>query len=171
MGRDKATLLVDGVPMALRVAWALVDGGCNDVLAIGGDTAALGAMGLEVVADDYPGEGPLGAILTALAHLPDEVDAVCITSCDLPWLTGETVAALIGALVDHDLAVARAAGSAWAEPLCAAWHRNLFGPLQSVFVAGERAVHRAMVNLDSTEVTVRPHSVTNVNDQGDLQVG
>ena len=37
MGRDKATLPVDGVPMAARVADALRRAGAEPVLAVGGD--------------------------------------------------------------------------------------------------------------------------------------
>ena len=32
MGRDKATMVVDGVPMAARVAAALAAGGCEQVV-------------------------------------------------------------------------------------------------------------------------------------------
>ena len=60
MGRDKATLPVDGVPMAARVADALRRAGAEPVLAVGGDQAALEALGLTWVADRHPGEGPSG---------------------------------------------------------------------------------------------------------------
>ncbi len=81
MGRDKATLAVDGVPMAARVAAALRDAGARPVIAIGGDPAALAAAGLEVTADDRPGEGPLAATVTALRCV--EQPMVVIAACDL----------------------------------------------------------------------------------------
>ncbi len=43
----------------------------RDVVAIGGDADALRALGLPVVADDEPGEGPFPATLTALRHALD----------------------------------------------------------------------------------------------------
>jgi molybdopterin-guanine dinucleotide biosynthesis protein A len=67
MGVDKATIPVDGVAMARRVADALAAAGCSPVSAIGGDPAELGRLGLDTVIDRYPGDGPLGGILTALA--------------------------------------------------------------------------------------------------------
>ena len=66
MGRDKSLIPIDGVPMAVRVVTALQDGGCRPVRVIGGDTAALIALGLAAEPDAYPGEGPLGAIAAVL---------------------------------------------------------------------------------------------------------
>ena len=66
MGRDKALLLVEGVPMAQRVAEALRAAGATEVLAIGGDAPALTALGLHLRPDDRPGDGPLPATITAL---------------------------------------------------------------------------------------------------------
>ncbi len=102
MGRDKAMVEVDGVPMAGRVAAALRAAGCHPVLAIGGDAPALAAIGLDAVADDHPGEGPLGGILTALRcfePMPASAQAVVIVSCDVPWLTPAVVRALVDAPV------------------------------------------------------------------------
>ena len=68
MGRDKALVPVGSppTPMAVRVAAALRDGGCTDVTCVGGDADGLTALGLTVVADDHPGLGPLGGVLTGL---------------------------------------------------------------------------------------------------------
>ncbi|MGH9084822.1 MAG: NTP transferase domain-containing protein, partial [Acidimicrobiales bacterium] len=45
MGRDKATLEVGGVAMAVRVADALRAAGADEVRAIGGDAAGLARLG------------------------------------------------------------------------------------------------------------------------------
>ena len=42
MGRDKATLEIDGVAMATRVAGALTDAGAAEVFCVGGDVQHLG---------------------------------------------------------------------------------------------------------------------------------
>ena len=63
MGRDKALLEIEGIPMARRVAEVMRLAGCIPVFAVG---PARLAAGLDVVSDDHPGEGPLGGILTAL---------------------------------------------------------------------------------------------------------
>src|SRR5688500_8636208 len=81
MGRDKATLEVRGVAMAGRVAAALRDAGAAEVVAVGGDAAALRRIGLDVVPDDEPGAGPFPATLTALRQAG--CDVVAVLSCDL----------------------------------------------------------------------------------------
>ena len=69
MGRDKSLLPVHGAPMVMHVVSALRSAGCDPVQAIGGDAPALAALGLDVVGDGHPGEGPLGGVITALAKL------------------------------------------------------------------------------------------------------
>ncbi|HEV7719921.1 MAG TPA: NTP transferase domain-containing protein, partial [Iamia sp.] len=96
MGRDKALVPIDGVALARRVADALVAGGCVRVLAVGGDAAALAALGLEPVLDRWPGEGPLGGLATALSAT-DEGDRLVLAPCDLLHPSA-VVAALLGAL-------------------------------------------------------------------------
>jgi len=66
MGTDKALIEVRGRAMALVVAEALGGAGCEPVWCQGGDEVALSALGLDVVGDEQPGEGPLVATLSAL---------------------------------------------------------------------------------------------------------
>ena len=94
MGADKAMIRVDGVAMARRVADALLDAGCSPVIAVGGDAAELGRLGLVGVDDEFPGEGPLGGVLTALSLGAPAV----VLACDLPNIRAATVSALIAAL-------------------------------------------------------------------------
>ena len=159
MGRDKASLPVDGIAMADRVAAALHDAGCTPVVAIGGHPAA---HAITVVEDDHPGEGPLGGILTAMRHWGGPV---AVASCDMPWLTGDVVRHLIDALGEHDVAAARGDRL---EPLCAVWSVASAHHLRVAFDGGERAVRRAMAALDVVEVPVDPATVRNVNSPSDL---
>ncbi len=90
MGVDKA--LVGSPPWSLRVARALGDGGCEPVVLLGG-VAALGSLGLEHLADDEPGAGPLAALTAAARRWPGR--PALVASCDLPELTGTEVAELL----------------------------------------------------------------------------
>ena len=165
MGRDKATLPVDGVPMAARVAEALRRAGAEPVLAVGGDEGALQALGLTWVADRHPGEGPLGGILSAFAAVADH-DLVAILATDLPDLDATVVRALVTGLGAHDVAVA---GDDRAEPLCGVWRVATCEPvLARAFEQGERAVHRAMAALDRVVVPVPAQHLRNVNHPDDL---
>lgn len=167
MGRDKATLTVDGEVMAVRVAGALRGAGCTPVLAIGGRDDVLEALGLYVVPDVWPGDGPLGGILTALDAFGD-AGAVVVVSCDLPWLTSAAIYAVVAALGDHDVAIAVGDRP---EPLCAVWRPAVAGVIRARFDAGERAVHRMLATLDVGTAVVDPGSVRNVNTPADLRRG
>jgi molybdopterin-guanine dinucleotide biosynthesis protein A len=166
MGRDKALVEVAGAPMAARVAAALRAAGCDPVVAVGGDAESLGALDLTVISDDHPGDGPLGGILTALARIPTPVDGtIVVVSCDIPWLTGDIVGALVEARRDHDVAVARTERR---EPLCAAWVCPAPAALAASFAAGGRAVHAALDRLDTVDVACDPAALRNVNSPADL---
>jgi len=165
MGRDKSTMLVDGVPMAARVAAALAAGGCVHVVAIGGDRAALG---LTVVPDLHPGEGPLGGIITALRQLPDEVEAMFVASCDLPALTGAAVHAVLEALLDHPTADVAIAVGHRDQPLCSAWRPTALPTLEHLFHTGERRATAAVEALTVERVPVAAQVLVNVNTIADL---
>jgi molybdopterin-guanine dinucleotide biosynthesis protein A len=161
MGVDKATLTVDGVAMARRAANTLIAAGCSPVVAIGGDEHQLRGLGLEYVDDEFPGEGPLGGILTALGL----GSPVVVVACDLPNIQSTTITAMVIALGDHHVAMAQ---SNRAEPLCAVWADRVVPLLQSRFRSGERAMHRAIEGLDIAWVTVPVAEVRNINTPSDL---
>lgn len=161
MGADKATIPVAGVAMARRVADTLIAAGCSPVVAIGGDAVELSRLGLEYVPDEFPGEGPLGGVLTALAI----GSPVVVVACDLPNLRPETLTGLTEALGDHDAAVAR---SDRAEPLCAVWSNGAASTLRARFQAGERAMQRVITGLDIAWVTVPATDLANINTPIDL---
>jgi molybdopterin-guanine dinucleotide biosynthesis protein A len=165
MGRDKALIAVDGVPLAVRVATALRVAGATAVVAVGGDLDALAALGLDARADLYPGNGPLGAILTAFDAA--STDLVVVLACDLLQVDAATVSCLLEAIGGHAAAVPV---TDRAHPLCAAYRasrcRALLG---GAFAAGERTVHRALEGLDVGRVELPdPEVLRNVNRPGDL---
>lgn len=171
MGRDKATLPIEGIPMAVRIARAVAPG-VVAVGAIGRPAPALTDAGLHVVTDPHLGEGPLGGILTAFAWSPAPI--VAVVACDLVDLDAATVQALVAALDDEPalglVAAAREPGDA--QPLCAAWRIELAEPvLTSAFAAGERAVRRAWAPLARATVGVAAARVRNVNTPTDVPSG
>jgi molybdopterin-guanine dinucleotide biosynthesis protein A len=187
MGRTKALVEVDGLPMARRVADALSAGGCDPIVIVGGDPGELGVLGLPVVDDLHPGEGPLGGVLTALALLADRDagvaddagvtdgdagrvgdDAVLVAACDLPWLSSVTVAELLAASARRpDAQVVMARGDR-PEPALAIWRASAHDRLRLAFDEGERALFRAVRSVGAVDVDVAPAALRNVNTPGDL---
>jgi molybdopterin-guanine dinucleotide biosynthesis protein A len=167
MGSDKALIPVEGVPMARRVADALRAGGCDIVEAIGGDRDALVRIGFDVIDDPRQGEGPLAGVLAALEAWPT-ADAVVVVACDLPYLGGGTVAALLAALRSDDQVVAAVGTTDRIQPLCVAWRPSASSPIAAAMAAGERSVHAVLAQLPTMDVSVNRQDVTNVNVPADL---
>ena len=165
MGRDKAFIEVAGVPLAVRAANVLRAAGATAVFAVGGDLEALVGFGLDARADLYPGEGPLGALLTSFNA--SATDLVVVLACDLPQIDDAAVGRLLSTIGDHDAAVPR---TDRAHPLCAAYRTSRCGSvLGEAFSAGERTVHRALAGLDVVNVVLPdPGVLRNVNRPGDL---
>lgn len=169
MGTDKALLELRGRPMVMTAVEALRDAGAAEVFVIGGDGPALRALGLEVHPDDHPGQGPLGAILTAMrvaAH-----DPVMVLACDMPDVDGATVAAVVAALVADAVAdVAAPVRAGRRQILTAAYRARAASQLGAGFAVGERAPRRALGGLVVVEVTgLDAGRLADVDRPGDLR--
>ncbi len=158
MGVDKALIEIDGVVLARRVHDALVHAGCSPVMAIGGDAGALAAHGLSVVADRHPGEGPLGAIITALEHLDDldsgatverpSPEVLVVVACDLVDADWRAVRAVIAPFdTDDEIDVVVPRSTIRRHMHHAAWHRRALRVLRDAFAEGERAPRRVLDRL------------------------
>lgn len=166
MGSDKALLEVEGVALARRTADVLAASGADPIVAIGGDGDALGRLGLVVVADRWPGEGPLGGIVTALDHFSATAERVLVVACDLPALDAPLLSALIHTATEADLVLA---SSGRLEPLVGVWTiAPCLVALQRCIERGERAVHRALTELRVEAVAVTPALLVNANHPEDL---
>lgn len=143
MGTDKALIRLDGVALVERAAAALDAADADPVVVIGGDAPAITAMGLTHVDDRWPGEGPLGGIVTAIGFVA--TDVVMVLSCDLTDASAIAVRSVVGALGDADVAVPVVEGrSQWMH---AAWRRRALPALQAAFDAGIRAPRDAVGSL------------------------
>ena len=169
MGRNKALVEVDGVPMADRVAGVLRAAGCTPVLAIGGDPRELATLHVPVVPDRYPGEGPLGGVLHALEVLAADpaADRVLVAACDLPDLTVESVAELLVPAHGESVDVVVAATDRM-QPALAVWSADALPAVRRRFELGERAVHRMVRELRHATITVDAVALRNVNRPDDL---
>lgn len=151
MGRDKALLEVDGVAMARRVADALTAAGAGRVVAVGGDAAGLRALGLHHAPDRWPGEGPLGGVITALAQ-PGSAPVAVVLSCDLVHPDPAAIARLVADRARRDCDVVVPVVDGRHQWLHAVWHRRVESILADVFLAGERSLAGAALVVGMTTV-------------------
>ncbi len=168
MGRTKALVEVDGVPMAARVAGALSDAGCESVVLYGGDPIELATLDWPVLADLHPGEGPLGGVLGVLELFAAQATDLLIVACDLAHLSPTDVGALVDAARQRPDADVVVANGGRPEPTCALWRSATLERVRSAFDGGERALHRVLAGLRTVEVPLPPTSLRNINTPGDL---
>jgi molybdopterin-guanine dinucleotide biosynthesis protein A len=169
MGTDKAQLQLHGRALAGRVADALAGAGIDRVVAVGGDAGALRGLGLEVVADRYPGEGPLGGVLTALTTLAAGFDHVAILACDLVQPDAATIRAVVAHAVAEDVDVAAPLVDGWRHLHHAVWHVRARVALEEAYDRGERAPRRAIAGLRVGDVLgIDPASVRDADDPDEL---
>jgi molybdopterin-guanine dinucleotide biosynthesis protein A len=146
MGREKALLPYRGGVLAEYVARAVKLAAGSAVLV--GSPSRLGALGYPILPDIYPGEGPLGGILSALQLQHDRADWNMIVACDMPEISAGFLSGLLDAAEREDADVLIPAGpSGLLEPLCAVYHRRSRQALYSAFAAGIRKVTDAFSGL------------------------
>lgn len=88
MGRDKATLVVNGEMLAARGA-RILQSVCDPVL-----EAGPGITSLPAVRESPPGSGPLAALFAAYDLLSGD-GSVLLLACDLPFVTDDVLRMLV----------------------------------------------------------------------------
>ncbi len=171
MGADKALMEVGGRRALVTIAaGALAGAGAVEVFAVGGNADALGALGLRMVPDAHPDEGPLGGTITALRAAGS--DLVAVLACDMPVVTPEVPAGLVAALVaEPEAGVAVAVVDGRIQPLTAVWRTSrTLTALEDGFASGERAPRRLLAALAVIEVAdLDPAALADVDRPEDLR--
>ncbi|HEX5167316.1 MAG TPA: molybdenum cofactor guanylyltransferase [Thermomicrobiales bacterium] len=101
MGSDKALLSVAGTTLLER-AIRSVERVAGDIFIVG-DRQPYRKFGVPVVADAYPGSGPLGGIATALRQA--RYEHVLVVACDMPFLSVALLEAMANERRDYDVLV------------------------------------------------------------------
>lgn len=179
MGEVKALVDADGTPLAARVGAVLAAAGSDPVVVIGGDPAWSDRLGLDQVADRWPGIGPLGGLATAVAWTterggagrradgtdPEEVDRaagagggaiVVVAACDQPDLHAATIEALVRALAGAPTSVGAAAlvtPDGRRHPFPSAWRSQEAGALVELVESGARRADAAFGVTGLVEVS------------------
>jgi len=143
-GRDKALVEFDGRPMLLRMR-DLVRGVLGRVTVIA-RPGKYTSIGVESVADRWPGEGPLGGILTALLSndSSERLGWNLVVGCDMPFLTRDCLGFLAKQATASDAEVLVPRSASGLEPLCACWRASTAEKLRKIFDSGTRKITDAM---------------------------
>ena len=141
---DKARALLRGRPLIQHVVAGLEPHAAR-VRVVADVEAKYSDLGLHTLADEPPGQGPLGGLVRALEDLsqssPDE-PRLLLASCDLLGVEPAWVAALLEARRDGAQGVAFR-GERW-QPLPALYHGSLLAPARAALAGRQRALWRVM---------------------------
>lgn len=164
MGQDKSQLDYHGRPQREYLTdW--LTGYCGAVFwSVNTGQAAVAAHGSRLIVDQYPEAGPLGGILSAMETHPTQ--AWLVVACDLPLLTGRTLAALLDGRDTRQPATAFwDADHSSPEPLVSLWEPTALPLLRSFFRAGQRSPRRFLGQY-AGQLLTPPDSdeLLNVND-------
>lgn len=135
MGRDKALLTIEGIPLFERVLSVLTS--FFPATLIAGDRPDLTRPGIPSLPDRYPGS-PLGGLYTALEAARTEW--IFVVPCDLPHPDRTLVRSLLAAdRQGWDAVVPRTAGGF--EPLFALYRKTCLPPIRRMLERGEYRIY------------------------------
>lgn len=178
MGGDKRMLrLFPTSPTFLERTVALGRLVADRAVVVGGPEATSPYGAVTVLVDRWPGEGPLGALVTALDAFPE--DRVVVLASDYPMLQVGLVARTVAALDGHEAAIAVGIGGGVSRthPLVGAYDAGRSArTAREFFEAGERSMRALLARLTVRQVgedegvdpEVHRLSLTNVNTPGEL---
>lgn len=169
-GADKALLRLGGQPLAARAVDRFAPQVDRLALSANGDPARLAFLGLPVLPDPGPSQGPLSGILAALDWAaPLGATALVSTAVDVPFLPGDLVPRLCLA------AEASARGAAFVQtadqphPTCALWPLTARDALRAFLASGEKPRIRAFAaTLDARPAAFAAEEFANLNTPQDI---
>lgn len=143
MGRDKAFIEIAGKPL-IEAVIAVAREVSDEVILVAPDAQRLAHLGLPVLAEEAPGQGPLEAMRVGLDAI--SAPAAFVLACDLPGLSAPPLEKMRTLLKDETDAIVPRENDR-DHPLCALYHKRCGKSFESSLKDGERAVHRALASL------------------------
>ncbi len=136
MGRPKLSLPFGDETMLSRIVRIVgeVVSPVVVVAAVGQELPSLPAD-IVVARDDVSNQGPLAGLAAGLGALGSGVDAVYVSSCDVPLLNASFVRAVVTSLGEHELAIPH--DGQYHHPLAAVYRTSLL-PLIRRLIAEQR---------------------------------
>lgn len=160
MGADKA-LLPAGSGTLLEFVHCVVSAVARPVRIVA-PAGRYESLGLEILADQWPGEGPLGGLITALESTNAEWNLV--VAVDMPTLDPAILERLLSAASasQSDCLVPTLSGGR-RQPLCAVYRKRAAQTLRTHFDAGLRRMMDALNLLATENWPAEEHHFGNVN--------
>ena len=149
MGQDKALMRFEGKPLVVRAAEILSPFVSAVTLLAPADR--YGELGLPVIEDQWPNQGPLAAICTGLLSSPAAWNI--FLACDLPMVSRQFIQLLVGRVrATRADAVAPRTAEGW-QPLSAAYHSRCRTVFARALQEGECSIIRLLDQVRVETIT------------------
>ncbi|MFZ2445200.1 MAG: molybdenum cofactor guanylyltransferase [Syntrophobacteraceae bacterium] len=170
-GKNKALEVFEGMRFVER-AVASLRPFCDPVIVVVNELALYADLGVTLVRDVLPHQGPLGGIYTAL--LFSEAEWIFVKATDMPFLVPEMASLMIGAREGFDAVVPKR--NDFHEPLLALYNRRCLPAIARQLETDERQIVRFYRKIKVRSIpeeqwrTIDPEAVSfrNVNTPQDL---
>ncbi len=148
MGTPKGEINFLGRPLIDRAVVALQESGASEIIVVGGSKPELATKELSYVEDMYPGEGPLGGVITGL--LTAHFDHAVVLSNDFMSIDAGTIEKILGFSQKADLVVPVAEGIP--QVLSGLWKVSSVQALLEEYELGTRSLKSAIEKLSVFEI-------------------
>ncbi len=135
MGRDKATVLLDGKPLIAHV-FDVAKRVFTDIMVVSSLPIAVDGMKARVVKDILPMPGSLTGIVSAL--IASDTDYVFVLGGDMPFITAEAMRYVVEAAAGEDIIIPRTEGGL--EPMHALYRRSCISPMLAALGRGHMKI-------------------------------
>jgi len=143
MGTDKALLELGGKTLIVIAAESFT--GFPEILISAADNDGYSLTGASVIADEIPGIGPLGGIISALRVA--KFDYVCFRPVDAPLFPSGLSQKITTACIGKDISVPVSGGKT--EPLFSCFSKTALPALERLVRDGNYKVNEAFPLLDA----------------------
>jgi molybdopterin-guanine dinucleotide biosynthesis protein A len=172
-GGFKAMALLNEKPLIRHVIDRLQPQVQTLVLSVEKYSPEFGVFDLQQVEDPRPGSrGPLGGLLSALAHLESSCDWILLVPCDAPFLPLDLASRLMECALDGGQAGCVVRYDSEIQPTFSIWHRRLLPQLEKAVLEKDMAGFKQF--LRDTPVAILewepsdPSPFFNINDPDSL---
>lgn len=155
MGHDKATLPFGSELMLQRVVRtvrAVVD--LESIVVVAAQNQIIPELPAAVIVarDQHPDRGPLEALSAGLRSMPDGVETIYLTSCDVPLLKPDFIREMFNRLGEADIAVPY--DGQFQHPLAAVYRTRVLPILQTLLADDQLKTTFLLDRVTTTRVPV-----------------
>ncbi len=149
MGRDKAAIEIDGLPL-IKINISLFKSLFGDLFVVTKEKGRFGDIGCREVVDRFGERGAMIGVLTALEEA--KTDYVFVAACDMPFLNGEVINLIVADHEGFDVILPRICGKG--DPLHALYSKKCLNEMLHFMEHEGKSLNRFIESLSRDRVKV-----------------